>query len=218
MGTWRNNSATSYSTVDGNMANWGQIRLEGDNDISIRGPYVRNLGMGIEGRPPNDQNNEAATTSVSRKASKRGNRTSVSSKLTVKEIEDSGVPQSEYNMHRVDEPLEDQNNLKRSARERQVLITLALLQTFHAHTAYVLSRLSSFLPSTPLSQSSTQADHLETVTLTPKDLLSFELGPLSSLDARFVEWLGDEYGSQLGVRIVTKKSWRDLVGLVFGFG
>jgi hypothetical protein len=46
----------------------------------------------------------------------------------------------------------------------------------------------------------------------------FELGPLSGLDARFIEWLGDEYGSKMGVRVVVRKGWRDLVGLIFGLG
>lgn len=54
------------------------------------------------------------------------------------------------------------------------------------------------------------------IALTPKDIISFELGPFSGLDARFIEWLGDEYGGDL--KIVVRRNWRDLVGLIFGLG
>ena len=46
--------------------------------------------------------------------------------------------------------------------------------------------------------------------------MSFELGPFSGLDARFVEWLGEEYGG--GTRVLVRRGWKDLVGLVLGFG
>ena len=54
MGSWRNGSFYSSSRQRGD---WGAIHLEGDDDLSIRRKrdesyvYVRNLGMGIEGRP-----------------------------------------------------------------------------------------------------------------------------------------------------------------------
>jgi hypothetical protein len=212
MGTWRSNSVTSYSTVDGNMSNWGQIRLEGDDDLSVDGPYVRNLGMGIEGRPPNEPSNQQSTTSLATKASKRG------SKVSGREAMESQAV-SEYGVHQVNEELERQD--KPGTRERQILTTLALLQTFHAHTVNILSQLSCYLQSaSPASPPlpSPRDGNLGIVTLTPKDLWSFDLGPLSSLDARFIEWLGDEYGSQAGVRVVVRRGWRDLVGFVFGFG
>jgi hypothetical protein len=46
--------------------------------------------------------------------------------------------------------------------------------------------------------------------------MGFELGPLSSLDAEFIEWLGEEYGSRVGVRIVVRRGWKDLARLVLG--
>ncbi|KAJ2988251.1 hypothetical protein NUW54_g9171 [Trametes sanguinea] len=55
-----------------------------------------------------------------------------------------------------------------------------------------------------------------TVLFTPKDVMSFELGPFSGLDARFVEWLGEEYGG--GMRVLVKRGWKDLFGLILGFG
>ncbi len=65
-------------------------------------------------------------------------------------------------------------------RSRQARTTLALLQTFHAQTRFLLSRLATVLP---LSASALSDD----AQLTPRDLLVLALGPLSSLDARFVE-------------------------------
>jgi hypothetical protein len=50
MGSWRGNSQTSYSTANG-PENWGSVRLEGDDDLTLDSTYVRNVGMGIEGRP-----------------------------------------------------------------------------------------------------------------------------------------------------------------------
>jgi hypothetical protein len=95
--------------------------------------------------------------------------------------------------------------------DRQILTTLALLQTFHANTSFQLSRLANLLPS---ATSGTPATSI--VYLTPKDMVSFELGPLSSLDARYLEWLADEYGA--GSRIVVRRGWKDLFGVIFGFG
>ena len=40
------------------------------------------------------------------------------------------------------------------------------------------------------------------VCFSPKDVMSFELGPFSGLDARFVEWLGEEYGGETRTRVL----------------
>ncbi|KAA1473316.1 hypothetical protein DENSPDRAFT_902320 [Dentipellis sp. KUC8613] len=92
-----------------------------------------------------------------------------------------------------------------AARTRLVLTTCALLQTFHANTAALLARLAAHVPRTP-----------GPVVLTPRDIAAFELGPLSSVDARFLEWLVAEYAG--GRAVVVKKGWRDIFGLLFGFG
>lgn len=203
------------------MANWGQVRLDGDDDLSVGG-YVRNLGMGIEGRPLSDQDSQNTSTGTgtstgggTTKNGRRASGMSMWSKFTVKENEEVHViPIVNYDMTTG----EERDPVKMGeARERQVLTTLALLQTFHAHTTYILSRLSAFLPNPTLNSATIPTGH-GTVVLTPKDLLTFELGPLSGLDARFVEWLGDEYGERSGVRLVVRRGWRDLVGLVFGLG
>ncbi|KAH8980082.1 hypothetical protein EDB92DRAFT_2107324 [Lactarius akahatsu] len=91
-------------------------------------------------------------------------------------------------------------------RSRQTRTTLALLQTFHAQTRFLLSRLATVLPST--------ASPLPDAQLTPRDLLVLALGPLSSLDARFVEWLAEEYAG--GARVSVRRGWRDLLGGLVG--
>ena len=42
----------------------------------------------------------------------------------------------------------------------------------------------------------------------------FEVGPFSGLDARFVEWLEEDSGG--GTRVLVRRGWKDLVGLVLG--
>ena len=205
MGTWRNNSVVSYSTVDGNMANWGRVRLEGDDDLSVGGSHVRSLGMGIEGRPaaPSDLDRKVSGISGSSKATRRGSGMSVWSKFTNGEMNDRPIQLGS-----------DEEDGRLRKREQQILLTLALLQTFHAHTTNLLSKLSYHLPSAPAPVS---GDNLSTIYLSPRDLYAFELGPLSALDAQFIEWLGEEYGSRVGVRVVVRRGWKDLARLVLGF-
>ncbi len=92
-------------------------------------------------------------------------------------------------------------------RSRQARMTLALLQTFHAQTRFLLSRLATVLPPSASSLS-------DDAQLTPRDLLVLALGPLSSLDARFVEWLAEEYAG--GARVSVRRGWRDLLGGLVG--
>ncbi|THH12947.1 hypothetical protein EW146_g7222 [Bondarzewia mesenterica] len=192
MGSWRGNSTASYSSTGGN---WGGVQLEGDDDLSMGGSYMRSLGNGIEGRP---MPGSMPTTSRAMR------RTSGMSFGRSARAEGSSSSAGEVS---ISEP--GGKNAEAVMRDRQVLTTLALLQTFHANTGFLFSRLASFLP-----EEGSDADG--TVVLTPKDVLSFELGPLSGLDAKFLEWLADEYGGD--VRLVVRRGWRDLFGLVFGFG
>lgn len=204
MGTWRNNSVASYSTVNGNMANWGQVRLEGDDDLSVGGSYVRNLGMGIEGRPaaPPDLDREVSGASGPSKTARRTSGTSVWSKFTNRDGTDRSIQLGS-----------EEEDARLRKREQQILLTLALLQTFHAHTTNLLSQLSYHLPSTPAPSS---GGNISTIYLSPRGLYAFELGPLSGLDAQFIEWLGEEYGSRVGVRIVVRRGWKDFARLALG--
>lgn len=136
-------------------------------------------------------------------------------------------------------------------QDREILTTLALLQTFHANTALLLSKLATFVPpgsrvapppgsfNAPLGRRASKRGRQasgddgrlsgsdgrrkdrgikneNTIVLTPKDMSSFELGPLSGLDAKFVEWLGEEYVAD-GTQVVVKKGWKEVLGFVFGF-
>jgi len=180
------------------MTNWGSIRLEGDDEIS----YARNLGVENEGRPEAGPSTPVGTTkSAPTGTAKSRRRASVTpwsgGKMTdmkLKNREPSPSPTNPQEMHAL---LEER-------RDRQILTTLTLLQTFRVNTCFHLSQLASILPSTP-----------GTVYLSPKDIQSFELSPLSSLDARYVEWLAEEYGG--GSKVEVKKgSWRDWVGIILG--
>jgi hypothetical protein len=89
---------------------------------------------------------------------------------------------------------------------------MTLLQVFRAHISFQLAVLESFLPK-GISNLGYEADH--TLFLTPKDILAFELGPLSGFDAKYLEWLVEEYAS--GSKLVVKRSWRDFFGAIFGY-
>ncbi|KAL1744728.1 hypothetical protein HDZ31DRAFT_37922 [Schizophyllum fasciatum] len=201
MGGWRGNSAASYT---GDMRNWGAVRLEGDDDLTlgtVAGSYVRNRGMGIEGTPASPTSSSSGFPKHERVASSSGApRESRVSGLRrspgkAKARASAGIGPADY-----------QEDLDR--RGAQMRTTLALLQTFHAHTLFQLSVLQSLLPSGIGSGP-------VVVQLTPKDLVAFELGPWSSNDARYVMWLGEEYGGQ--TRVVVKKAWKDYLGFIFGY-
>ncbi|KAL0572215.1 hypothetical protein V5O48_009750 [Marasmius crinis-equi] len=200
MGSWRGNSTASYSTANGS-ANWGSIRLEGDDDLTMDGlsesGQMRNLGQGIEGRPI-PTNKSMRRASAMSWSSGRGTLTSNS----------NAAVSSSSNRKLSPEP-ERPETEDFDVNDGQLRTTLALLQTFHAHTSFQLSTLESYLPPR------TERDGSRVV-LTPKDVLTFELGPYSSSDERYLEWLGDEYGG--GSTLVIKRSWKDLFGIVFGYG
>lgn len=196
----------SYSTAGG-AENWGAVRLEGDDDLTLRGSYVRNVGMGIEGGP------QAPSPPPSPKSVRRasamswsstgyllggaveggGKSRQVSSSSTRLSIEGGGEPEVELTRR----------------RDGQVNAALALLQTFHAHIAFQVSVLESFLPR------GVSANSDAVVFLSPKDVLAFELGPLSGFDARYLEWLAREYSG--GIPVVVKRGWKDLLGVIFGY-
>ncbi|KAG2362095.1 hypothetical protein BDR07DRAFT_1407937 [Suillus spraguei] len=202
MGSWRGNSVASYSTGNGSLANWGSVRLEGDDDLTVDGTFVRNLGMGIEGCPGGSQNSKGMRRSsgMTWPGNTSGDRRQPSSSSAATR----SMPQLCSNGNDTDPETNER-------RDRQILTTLALLQTFHANTSFQLSRLVDLLPSVTSGTPETSI-----IYITPKDMVSFELGPLSSLDARYLEWLADEYGA--GSQIVVKRGWKDLFGMIFGFG
>ena len=228
IGSWRGNSAASYSTESGSIVDWGKVRLDGDDDLSLGGAYMRNVGMGIEGRPsgsagPNVKGMRKSGGMSLVSGHTNGPSSSSSSSSGVQRRQGSSSSAfTLVSMPRLSEPQSggDVDQALHERRERQLLTTLALLQTFHANTCFQLSRLASLMPPPPTTlvdvSSSGPPPDAEVIYVTPKDILSFELGPLSSLDARYFEWLADEYGG--GARFVVKRGWKDLFGVLFGFG
>lgn len=209
VGSWRGNSAASYSTAGG-AENWGKVRLEGDDDLSLGGgAYVRNVGMGIEGRPVAGGSGGQGPNQIqgllgrpTARAMRRSSGMSWSSgRTTVVGANGAGSAGGEGM-----EPDDGADAAER--RDGQLLTTLSLLQTFHAHTSFQLSVLESFIP--PAG-----ADADTTVYLAPRDILAFELGPLSGFDAKYLEWLALEYAGT--TKVVMKRGWRDLLGALFGY-
>lgn len=90
-----------------------------------------------------------------------------------------------------------------------VVTALSLLSTFHNHTAFLLRRLNAVLPTNSSAGSSDQ----DPIFLTPKEVTTFDLGPMSDLDARFIEWLAECKGKKLKVR----RGWKDLIAYLVGF-
>ena len=92
---------------------------------------------------------------------------------------------------------------------KAIVTTLSLLSTFHNHTAFLLDRLNAVLPTNSSAGSSDQ----DPIFLTPKEVTMFDLGPMSDLDARFIEWLAECKGKKLKVR----RGWKDLMSYLLGF-
>ncbi|TFK38518.1 hypothetical protein BDQ12DRAFT_631091 [Crucibulum laeve] len=229
MGSWRGNSTASYSTAGG-AENWGAVRLEGDDDLTLQGSYVRNVGMGIEGVPVPAASSSAAGLGIGNpstiapasgtptsKSFRRASAMSWSSgRATVVGAGSSNgkvrQPSSTLSVPGNEEQYADEElELEGEGRaDAQLRTTLAILQTFHAHTSFQLSVLESFLPRGVSSESE------PTIYLSPRDILAFELGPLSGFDAKYLEWLALEYGG--GFKVIIKRGWRDLLGVIFGYG
>ena len=198
---------------------------------------VRAHGEGIEGRPMTATVDSAQTTSQSyRRVSKRY----LPSPWTAAPSTQDDAPKDMYNDDDdddddADDGVEDEEGEEEGAvlvHNRQSRTTLALLQTFHAQTRFWLSRLATLLPLPPASetlidtdadvvlegQCERAAEKAVVIQLAPRDVLELELSPLSGLDARFVEWLAEEYCARAGVRVSVRRGWRDLFGLVFASG
>ena len=226
MGSWRGNSHTSYSTANG-PENWGSVRLEGDDDLTLDGTYVRNVGMGIEGRP--NIGGSTLTVPPTTRSARRISAMSWSSGKTstvgtlpsssngkTQEVSSSSFPSGPIHITASsnDEAytLNTNTDVEEIARRRngQIMTALAILQTFHAHISFQVSVLENML-----ARQDSSADSGETVVyLTPKDILAFELGPFSGFDARYLKWFADEYG----VKVVVKRGWKDLLSAIFGYG
>jgi hypothetical protein len=271
IGSWRGNSTASYSTSNG-PENWGSVRLEGDDDLSLRNvlkdpgigsentkgkssmesqrTYVRSLGMGIEGRPV-DSLGGVANKSTTRRASAmswssgkatmvgtvsgngKARQLSTSTSPGSSAIPDSGEGTYAVALHRIDSERVIDPEEQARRRMSQVYTTMALLQTFHAHTTFQLSVLGDLLraklPNPPNDDSASTSRTVDdangrdipageqVIVLTLKDFSAFELGQFSSLDAKYLEWLTEQYAGG-EIKVIVKRSWRDLLGVFFGYG
>lgn len=124
------------------------------------------------------------------------------------------------------------NDLDGDEDEDSIRAADAVSRAFVAHHVRLLRRLGGIVEESEVDGSSSD---VKTVQLAPKDLASLELGPLSTMDARWVEWLAETHpgvapsiggapssaesrtGSKVVVR-VRRARWRDVLGAVFGFG
>lgn len=239
--------------------------VEGGGDAGgVAGPVVRELGNGIEGRPVQASGSGIMPGSLPEgpsvlgigmvkvgKGSKGMRRTSGMSIFGRDKDRErrAGVASGSAGSSGCEGPTMAKTDGQEMGRDqdREILTTLALLQTFHANTAFLLSKLATFVPpgsrvASPSAslgrRASKRGRHASgddgrlpgsdgrkkdrgtkkenTIVLTPKDMSSFELGPLSGLDAKFVEWLGEEYAAD-GTQVVVKKGWKEVLGFVFGF-
>ncbi|KAJ6629882.1 hypothetical protein B0H10DRAFT_1985692 [Mycena sp. CBHHK59/15] len=218
MGSWRGNSTMSYSTADG-AANWGSVRLEGDEDLSLRalgvdtgsgsGGYVRSVGMGIEGGPKAGSSGSGLRPTTSKTTRRSSGMSWSSGKATVNNfaVASPGGGTEGEDVASPTAAEDDANTYDTARRDGQILTTLSLLQTLHAHTAFQLSTLEPFLPKGSAAG--------KVITFTSKDMTAFELGPLSGMDAKYLEWLASEYGG--GASVVVKRGWKELFGAIFGY-
>ncbi|KAJ7510878.1 hypothetical protein B0H11DRAFT_2183614 [Mycena galericulata] len=219
MGSWRGNSVMSYSTADG-AANWGSVRLEGDEDLSLRalgaeaasspGGHVRSVGMGIEGGPQVGASGSGLNPTTS-KTTRRSSAISWSSGKATVTNPASPSPTGAKGKAAAAQPVPYEDDAETETydtarRDGQILTTLSLLQTLHAHTAFQLSTLETFLPTPPN----------KVISFTSRDMAAFELGPMSGMDARYLEWLALEYGG--GASVVMRRGWKEMLGAIFGYG
>ncbi|KAJ6602772.1 hypothetical protein DFH09DRAFT_1125495 [Mycena vulgaris] len=216
MGSWRGNSVMSYSTANG-AANWGSVRLEGDDDLSLGalsaeavsspGGHVRSVGMGIEGGPKVGASGSGLSPTTSKTTRRSSGMSWSSSKGTVTSPSSGSAKGKGAAQPALDDD-DDAETYDTARRDGQILTTLSLLQTLHAHTAFQLSTLEPFLPMDRAA--------VQTIYFTSKDMAAFELGPMSGMDARYLEWLALEYGG--GASVVMKRGWKEMLGAIFGYG
>lgn len=84
------------------------------------------------------------------------------------------------------------------------------MSIFHAHSQFLSERLSELLDDANVDSDS------PTVVLTLRDVMSLELGILSGLDARFLEWLAERNEKSAGRKVIVKRGWKDLLGVLLG--
>ncbi|KAI0321549.1 hypothetical protein OF83DRAFT_1168398 [Amylostereum chailletii] len=187
----------------------GGVRLEGPDELDLS-ENVRRVGAGIEGGTvPRNRALRRASGMVIRRASVPGKAMSPVEESRTEDTAEGGQGEERTDGLEGETEGEAEGALEWvELQRRQALTTRALLQALHTNTSFLLGQLALCLP--PAEERPSR------VVLAPRELLAFELGPLSGLDARFLGWLAAEYGQ--GSSIAVKKGWREIVGLMFGVG
>lgn len=182
--------------------------LDGEENSLQYGVNVRKVGQGIEGKR------------IDNKSSSSSKRTS----YTPSRVGSPGpVPVAQGSIPPLPVPSNTPSAIEaRTKHQHQVQMTLILLGVFHTHTSFLLDRLGDVLDPGGGTTSQIGAGIAYTPTdnivLTARDVMALELGPLSDLDARFVQWLAEKTELAGGRKVVVRRSWRDLLAAVFGFG
>lgn len=88
--------------------------------------------------------------------------------------------------------------------------TLSLVSVLHNHADFLLSRLSEMVPLA--DGAGVVAGDSPPIVLGPKEVLAFGLGPMSELDTRFIEWIGERRNRKVKV----KRGWKDLAAFILG--
>lgn len=244
-GTWRSNSRASFSSAPvsgsrGRPKEWGSVQLEGDDDWSLNGTHMRTLGQGIEGGKKARQEAEMARMRTLGKGIE-GRPKGPSSRLrpvnspprgTRKASTSSATQALLPNSTEEEDPLpaDERDEL----RQQNLQTTLALLQTFHANTVFWLSKLHEIIPPSSIvsspapsltkfpsrtSENDESGSNVENIVVSSRDLLTLELGVLSELDAKFVEWFAEAEGytgGRSGRKLVIKRGWQELFSIVLG--
>ncbi len=91
------------------------------------------------------------------------------------------------------------------AESRGTSFRETVLSSFQWRTSFLLSTLDQIT-------AGAQSPDSSTLTFPPAVLSNFELGPLSSSDARFLVWLGERNGRKIEI----KRTWRDLISTALG--
>ncbi|EJD40821.1 hypothetical protein AURDEDRAFT_115694 [Auricularia subglabra TFB-10046 SS5] len=185
------------------LTNWreggsGGVHLEGEDAALQYGVNVRKVGQGIEGK---------RIDSKPRRVSLSNTPNRVASPVP-------GIPPLPV-------PIAGTSSMTETAakHQHQVQMTLILLNVFHTHTEFLLDRLGELLgiESGAAPVGAGIAYNPDNIVLTARDVMALELGPLSDLDARFVQWLAEKTELAGGRKVVVRRSWRDLLAAVFGF-
>lgn len=242
LGTWRSNSRASFSSTaapgsKNKVTEWGSVRLEGDDDWSLGGTHMQSLGQGIEGGKKAKQEAEVARMrtlgkGIEGRPKLPGRLRPIDSQPKgIRKASTSSATQALLGAATEEDPLSMDE--REELRQQNLQTTLALLQTFHANTVFWLSKLHEIIPppsansspgpSVTKFQSRTEENgepvDAETITISSRDLLALELGVLSELDTRFIEWFAEAEGYVGGKscrRLVVKRGWQELFGIVLG--